>query len=180
MDAGLIYEVLIEKGYIYIYEACFALIIILFILKKVIPEPKVIADPVFVMKAQKVFLEESFDASIEITAKRKILIDELYFFVECFAEWPEKGPATVRKSIFFKKSSVLSRVTLYPRCSMNEGASLRIPEKDGDAYLPGTFTSLKGEYRIYWEAGYTIIVKEPYRKIREQQSLVVYPVVGGW
>jgi hypothetical protein len=180
MDATLIYEVLLEKGYIYIYEACFAFLFILLILKKVLPQPPVVEAPVFTMRAHKLFLEEGFDASIEITAKRKILIDELYFFVECFVEWPNQSKRQVKKSIFFKKTSLLSRVPLYPKCSIHEGSLLRVPERDKDRYLPGTFTSSRGNFRIYWEAGFTLIIKEPFRKIMEKQAITVYPVTGGW
>jgi hypothetical protein len=180
MDIGLIYEVLVEKGYIYIYEVSFVVLIVLLVLRKVLPPEKVVDPPDFQMKARKIFFEEHFDASIEIKARRKILIDELYFFVECFAEWPENGKSPVRKSIFFKKTSVLSRVPLYPQCSIHEGSVLTIPEKDATTYLPGTFTSPGGDYRLFWEAGFTLIIKEPFRKITETQPIAVYPVTGGW
>ncbi|MDQ7822943.1 MAG: hypothetical protein RDV48_09140 [Candidatus Eremiobacteraeota bacterium] len=178
MDFAIFYEVLVEKGYLLTLEVCAAALVLLMVMRMALPGGKP-ALATLKVAAHKLFFEEEFLVSIEVVAKRKITIEELALFVECLVRYPEKGTQKT-KSFFFSKKVVASAVPLYPRCSFSESHALKIPEKDKDSYLPGSFTSLKGDYGVIWRAGYTMRIAESVEKIEMTHPLVVYPVTVGW
>ncbi len=178
MDPGIIVEVLVEKGYIHILGGCVVALVVLLILRKVIPEMKS-ALVEFTPSATRVFFEEPFQVNVKVRARKNIMIEELSAYVECLTVAPEKGMSK-RKTFFFTKNVLLKEVTLYNKREIEEKTTLKVPEKDKDQFLPGTFTSYKGDYGIVWEVGYILKLQDSVRKIEEKKPIVVYPVTGGW
>lgn len=177
MDLGILFEVLIEKGYIHILSGCVISLIVLLILRKVIPETKAVSVE-FRSQATRVFFEEPFEINVKVKARRKVLIEELSAFVECLTVTPEKG-VPKKKTFFFTKNVLLKDVALYRKHEIEEKTTIKVPEMDKDKYLPGTFTSYKGDYGIVWEFGYIVKLQESFNKIEEKKPIVVYPVNGG-
>ncbi|MGV8123980.1 MAG: hypothetical protein AB2L14_29880 [Candidatus Xenobiia bacterium LiM19] len=177
MDLGILVEVLVEKGYIHILSGCVVALIVLLILRKVIPETKAVCVEC-ASQASRVFFEEPFGISVKVKARRKVIIEELSVFVECLTVVPEKG-VPKKKTFFFTKNVLLKDVTLYRNREIEEKTTIKVPEQDKDKFLPGTFTSYKGDYGIVWEFGYIVKIFDSFNKIEEKKSIVVYPVNGG-
>jgi len=178
MDLGILVEVLVEKGYIHILGGCVVALIVLLILRKIIPETKSVSVD-FSTQAARVFFEEPFQISVKVKARKKIIIEELSAYVECLTVAPEKG-APKRKKYFFTKNVLLKDVALYKNHEIEESTTIKVPEKDNDKFLPGTFTSFKGDYGVVWEVGYILKLRDSFKNIEDKKSIVAYPVTGGW
>jgi hypothetical protein len=188
MDMSVVTEVLIEKGYLTILSSCIIFLILLLILRKVIPRTQGVK-ALYEVKVKKVFLEEEFEVKITLTAGRKVMIEELAFFVECFILGPGAGSQGI--SCFFHKEVAAKDMPLYPRCTLDETRKIMVPlrgvtkfqeesSRKQETCLPGTFSSLNGHYAIQWKTGYRIKLRESYEPIEGTEAIVVYPVAAGW
>lgn len=181
MDLSLIMEVLRDKGYMPILEGCVAAIVLLLMIRYLAPglRPGRLKIDYSITK-EKLFLNEEFEVRLDITARKKAMIEELAFYVECLLVIAPGGSKPKRKSYYFDKHIVNKSLAIYPRCSVQETLKLKIPERFKEGYLPGTFTSLKGEYSIEWNAGYSIKLDDSYEYVKGNKKIRVFPATAGW
>lgn len=180
MDFSIILEVLVEKGYDRILLGCVTALILLLLLKKVLPRQILVRSELKLSKT-KVFMGEEFEIKVKVTARRKVKVKELAFFIECYTVAPEARGFKKRQSYYFERKVIAKDIPLYRNHVFEERAAMKVPDSDmKDQYLPGTFSSQNRKYNIVWIAGYNIMMDEEYDKVEKSQPLVVFPVSVGW